>query len=99
MTDCFIGGSGKDYSWCMVSDCPFVVRDKQEIKFIGVKTMEEAAKYHEIRCPLRRICVGVWTLGEGGFHMCRMENPSLQWGLSHLKNRNQIRTLPSPWCV
>jgi hypothetical protein len=60
MTDCFIGGSGKDYSWCMVSDCPFVVRDKQEIKFIGVKTMEEAAKYHESDA---RYDVYVWASG------------------------------------
>jgi len=45
--DFYVGGTGKDYSWCLVSDCPFVVYDKKKNEFIAVKTIEEVAPYYE----------------------------------------------------
>ncbi len=43
----FIGGLGKGNTWCLVSDCPFVVEDKKNHEFISVKTLEDCAKYYE----------------------------------------------------
>ena len=43
----FIGGIGKENSWCLVSDCPFIAEDRRNNKFISVKTIEDAAKYYE----------------------------------------------------
>lgn len=44
--DHFVGAFGKGNSWCLVSDCPFIVEDKKKHEFISVKTIEEAAKFY-----------------------------------------------------
>jgi len=43
----YCGGTGKNHSWFLVSDCPFVIQDKKKKEFIAVPTVEEAAKYYE----------------------------------------------------
>ena len=43
----FVGGIGKDNSWCLVSEHPFMVEDKRDKKWIAVATLKEAASYYE----------------------------------------------------
>jgi hypothetical protein len=58
--DFFVGGFGKDSSWCLVSECPFVVQDKKENTFISVETIKEAASYYESDAIY---AVFVWNAG------------------------------------
>ncbi len=43
----YVGGTGKDHSWCLVSDCPFVIFNKEKREFIAIKTIEEVPNYYE----------------------------------------------------
>lgn len=45
MSDYYLGGIGKDFSWQLVSDFPFVVFVEETNEFTGVPTLKEALEY------------------------------------------------------
>lgn len=45
MSEHFIGGVGKEYTWTLVSEHPFVVFNKSGQKFVGYESISEVTPF------------------------------------------------------
>lgn len=80
--DYFFGGIGKDKSWILVAETPFVVFLEKEKEFIAVKSLQELRPHHETINKIYALNGGTWE--ELDF-LAFIDRPSAAIGFSSTK--------------